>query len=263
MAQTICFCNEKGGVGKTTLALSTAHLLSEKAYKVLFIDLDPQLNSTSRLGGVCNSKEKDLTNLFEDETFDIDDFLDIIEKVQINNATINNFFRVKASKRFEQTLEVVFSKRMREFILKKRLQLVQDHFDFIVIDTAPATSCILDNAIMASDLFMITVDSSKDSISGVSTLLSIIAFQKDIEKSDVNYRIIWNKKDLRHKKSNKYIENIISSAEYNFSQNQIRISTEVGDSGNEDSIPTLKASLITNDILNLTNEIIDIVGAEK
>jgi cellulose biosynthesis protein BcsQ len=42
----LVFCNNKGGVGKTTLAFHVGVELSRKGYKVALIDLDPQCNLT-------------------------------------------------------------------------------------------------------------------------------------------------------------------------------------------------------------------------
>lgn len=42
----VVFCNNKGGVGKTTLSFHTAVELSRRGYKVAIIDLDPQCNLT-------------------------------------------------------------------------------------------------------------------------------------------------------------------------------------------------------------------------
>lgn len=42
---TIAFYNGKGGVGKTTLSVLTAHLLHEMGLEVLFIDTDPQCSA--------------------------------------------------------------------------------------------------------------------------------------------------------------------------------------------------------------------------
>lgn len=44
--KTICFHFNKGGVGKSTLSVLVAHAIAEKGYKVVFLDNDPQANST-------------------------------------------------------------------------------------------------------------------------------------------------------------------------------------------------------------------------
>jgi chromosome partitioning protein len=47
---TVVVTNQKGGVGKTTTAISLGAALVEHGERVLIIDLDPQANATSGLG---------------------------------------------------------------------------------------------------------------------------------------------------------------------------------------------------------------------
>jgi chromosome partitioning protein len=48
--QVICVANQKGGCAKTTTVVNLAAALAERGFRVLVIDLDPQLNATIWLG---------------------------------------------------------------------------------------------------------------------------------------------------------------------------------------------------------------------
>ena len=50
MGRVLCVANQKGGVGKTTVALNLADAIAKAGYRSLLVDLDPQCNATGGLG---------------------------------------------------------------------------------------------------------------------------------------------------------------------------------------------------------------------
>lgn len=65
----ISLFNNKGGVGKSTLAFHLSHILAEMGHKTLMIDLDPQCNLT-----IFGVEEERLHTIWQEEDPFIDDF---------------------------------------------------------------------------------------------------------------------------------------------------------------------------------------------
>lgn len=61
--------NNKGGVGKTTLAFHLSHILADMGYNILMIDLDPQCNLT-----ICGMDEETLHTMWVEEDPYIEDY---------------------------------------------------------------------------------------------------------------------------------------------------------------------------------------------
>ncbi|MEW6349213.1 MAG: ParA family protein [Thermodesulfobacteriota bacterium] len=62
--RSVCFINLKGGVGKSTLSVAFAEYLAfVRGQKVLFIDGDPQCNSTAMLVGTREARDLDKRSL--------------------------------------------------------------------------------------------------------------------------------------------------------------------------------------------------------
>ena len=48
--RTIAICNQKGGVGKTTISVLLADAATRAGHRVLLVDLDPQANASAAAG---------------------------------------------------------------------------------------------------------------------------------------------------------------------------------------------------------------------
>lgn len=151
-AATITVANFKGGVAKTTTAVSLAQGMAMRGHKVLLIDLDPQGSATT-LFGVLPDAEVDFEHtaalLFEgtQESLDYavrDTYWPGIDLVCAAPLLFNSEFHLPA----RQVKDPGF-----EFwrVLDRGLDSLREVYDLIIVDTPPALSYVTINALMAAD----------------------------------------------------------------------------------------------------------------
>ncbi|MEX0287411.1 MAG: ParA family protein [Paracoccaceae bacterium] len=141
-----CYSN-KGGVGKTALAVNVAHGLAAAGQRVLLCDLDPQGASGFYFRVKASRKLKD-------EKFfrDVEKFTSAIRESDFQNLDIlpaNMTFRD-----FDVFLSRMKNSRSR---LKKALVAVDGDYDVIVLDCPPNISTLSESVFAASDLVMVPV----------------------------------------------------------------------------------------------------------
>ena len=161
MKKIIAITNQKGGVGKTTTALSLISALSLRNYKVLGVDLDPQ-------GSLGFSAGVDIENT--DTVYEV-----MKGKQTIENAIVSTSMGdMLPSNILLSTAEVEFNVPGREFLLKKHLETVADRYDYIIIDTPPALNVLTINAYVASQGLIIPMAPEILSLLGISQIRDTI-----------------------------------------------------------------------------------------
>ncbi|MBP3276024.1 AAA family ATPase [Kandleria sp.] len=186
--RVISVLNNKGGVSKTTTCLNLAKGLSDKGKKVLLIDLDSQGN-TSRFffpefytaSGIKdfnlltvkgkNSIErlKELENYFRKSVGNIKDVNDVLlESPEVIYECIKttayenlNILPSIGGRLINTNEELTRRKNSNEKAsvfdrkLKMAIRVVRKHYDYIIIDNAPAFNNITINALLCSDEIII------------------------------------------------------------------------------------------------------------
>lgn len=163
MGKIIAVVNQKGGVGKTTSAVSLTAALHAAGARVLLCDFDPQANASSGLGV---DKRKVRSNVYD---------------VLINGASAQeSVIQTKFGDLIASTADLagatveLISEERREYRLKEALEPLRERYDYIFIDCPPSLELLTLNALCASDGLLIPVQCEYYALEGLSDLMATL-----------------------------------------------------------------------------------------
>lgn len=168
MGKIIAVANQKGGVGKTTTAITLSAILAKKGKKVMLIDADPQGNATSGVG-MEKEMEKSVYELLVEDT-------SINETLQ--DSSIKNLKVCPSNINLAGAEVELVSMMSREQRLKEKLEEVQDKFDYIIIDCPPSLGLITLNAFTAANSVLIPIQCEYYALEGLGQLINTINLVK-------------------------------------------------------------------------------------
>lgn len=166
MPRVYAFANQKGGVGKTTTAVSLAVYLAGAGRRVLVVDADPQANATSSLGVDWGSVGQTLYQV-------------LIGHVHLASAILNleqpSLALVPSEPALAGAEVEMVGEAQRERLLSDALQPVLPGYDYIFVDTPPSLGLLTINALTAADHgVIIPVQCEYLALEGLSHLLQTI-----------------------------------------------------------------------------------------
>lgn len=173
----ICVTNQKGGCGKTTVAINLSAALANTNKRVLLIDLDPQAPIAPCLSvRVPTEAEPLATALVRSHLAQV---ILPVESV----STSDRLWIAPGDVSLDH--QALSNELLRDTILKRALHPLAGQYDYILLDTPPNLDLVTINAIMAADFLLLPCDADRESFSSLARTLEV-AYHCAQYRSDID-----------------------------------------------------------------------------
>jgi chromosome partitioning protein len=183
----LAIANEKGGVGKTTTALSLGAALAERGQPVLLIDLDPQANLTLGLGQRAEDGGSIADVLLGDASLQ-----DVERPTETPGVSL-----VPASDGLLQAERFLPVRQDYELILRDTLA-ARAFPGAVLMDCPPALGALTRSALGAADLLIIPTQCEFFSAFALRQVIRLVRSVRERTNPALRYRLLLTMVDLRN-----------------------------------------------------------------
>jgi len=163
---TIAVANQKGGVGKTTIAFNLSQTLASKSgIRVLAIDNDPQGNLTSSFLEDPSKLTSNILDAYDDKHLD---------PMQAANYIYFIGSTIRLSTISERDFQVIFKLKEALKEQNRRRHSEKHRFDYVIIDCLPSFGHLHLAALNAADYVLIPVKAAPYALAGMNDLIATI-----------------------------------------------------------------------------------------
>jgi chromosome partitioning protein len=205
--------NQKGGVGKTTMAFNLAHAFCHEGKKVLCIDMDPQANFTSLFDFPMKDERKNIHHLLINSVKELKALHTSILLKEVVFSSPEGIDIIPSGQElsgFELTVAGINGPR--QLILKKFIEKyeLRSQYDIIIIDGPPTLGLLVVNILCAVDGVLYPFVPDRFSDQGLKNIQQVVQdiSEMEITTTPKNLGYIPNLFDTRRKQANEDLEQI-------------------------------------------------------
>ena len=233
MCKIIAIANQKGGVAKTTTTINLGVGLSKVGKRVMLIDADPQGHLTMGLGFPKNLRVT-LKTMMENIIMGLE--FDPREAILHHEEGIDVIPSNKLLSGMDMSL---FTVEDREKVLKEYLELLENDYDYILIDAPPTLGGWVMNILCASDKVIIPVEASPWGMFGLANMFEFLNEVRQISPDLEIAGIAVTKVDTRKNYYKQTMETLHELEDIHVFEQIIRVDSSV-EWSQDNSIPVVE-----------------------
>ena len=208
--------NQKGGVGKTTTAVSMGGLLASRGYRVLLVDLDSQGSMTTYFGYDPDIMAHSTYDLFQHKGKVPAD----LPTSLVKTTGCENLSLIPASTALAALERQLVGQDGMGLVISKSLAILWEDYDYVLIDSPPILGVLMINALAACEQLLIPVQTEFLAIKGLERMMRTLMMVMKSRSQPLSYTVIPTMFDRRTQASvsslrtlkNSYGEHIWASA---------------------------------------------------
>ncbi len=217
--------NQKGGVGKTTTAVTLAGLLAQKNHEVLLIDMDPHGSLTSYFSFDPDTIEESVYSLFQKKINSKKTPL----ASMLCHTGIDNIDLLPASTSLVALDRQVGMAKGMGLVIKDAIQPYAHHYDYVLIDCPPMLGISMINALAACEKLIIPVQTEFLAIKGLDRMLNTLKMISRSANQSLEYVVVPTMFDRRTRASIESLDKLKKEYHQHLWQGQIPVDTKFRD----------------------------------